>query len=57
LGTKWSGIITGCLVVVCATRGMLVALLGAGLTFVNIGIDEVADPRLRIEGKRGHRPE
>jgi peptide/nickel transport system permease protein len=33
--------------------GAFVALLGAGLTFINIGIDEIADPRLRIEGKRG----
>lgn len=32
--------------------GVFIALLGAGLTFVNIGIDEIADPRLRNLGRR-----
>lgn len=29
--------------------GLCIALLGAGLTFINFGIDEIADPRLRNE--------
>jgi peptide/nickel transport system permease protein len=29
--------------------GLCIALLGAGLAFINFGIDEIADPRLRIE--------
>lgn len=36
--------------------GACVALLGAGLTFLNIGIDEISDPRLRSEKKRVKRP-
>ncbi|GLV53486.1 hypothetical protein KDH_03390 [Dictyobacter sp. S3.2.2.5] len=32
--------------------GACVVLLGAGLTFINIGIDEVADPRLRQHRRR-----
>lgn len=31
--------------------GMCIALLGAGLAFVNFGIDEIANPRLRSEPK------
>ncbi|QBD76966.1 ABC transporter permease [Ktedonosporobacter rubrisoli] len=29
--------------------GVCIALLGAGLTFINLGLDEIADPRLRSE--------
>ncbi|GHO65316.1 hypothetical protein KSC_042080 [Ktedonobacter sp. SOSP1-52] len=29
--------------------GLCIALLSAGLTFINIGLDEIADPRLRSE--------
>ena len=29
--------------------GLCIAILGAGLAFVNFGIDEIANPRLRIE--------
>ena len=32
--------------------GIGMGLLAAGLTFVNLGLDEVADPRLRRESKR-----
>ncbi|HEX4207763.1 MAG TPA: ABC transporter permease [Ktedonobacteraceae bacterium] len=35
-----------------APPGICIALLAAGLTFINLGLDEVADPRLRNEGKR-----
>jgi peptide/nickel transport system permease protein len=28
---------------------MCIALLGAGLALINFGIDEVANPRLRVE--------
>ncbi len=31
--------------------GLCIALLGAGLTFINYGIDEIANPRLRREPK------
>lgn len=31
--------------------GLCIALLGAGLAFINYGIDEIADPRLRSEPK------
>jgi peptide/nickel transport system permease protein len=31
--------------------GLCIALLGAGLTFINFGIDEIANPRLRREPK------
>jgi peptide/nickel transport system permease protein len=31
--------------------GLCIALLGAGLAFVNFGMDEIADPRLRAETK------
>lgn len=31
--------------------GLCIALLGAGLAFVNFGMDEIADPRLRAEPK------
>lgn len=31
--------------------GLCIALLGAGLAFVNFGMDEIADPRLRRERK------
>jgi peptide/nickel transport system permease protein len=31
--------------------GLCIALLGAGLAFVNFGMDEIADPRLRSEPK------
>jgi len=31
--------------------GLCIALLGAGLAFINYGIDEVANPRLRREPK------
>lgn len=31
--------------------GLCIALLGAGLAFINFGIDEIADPRLRSEPK------
>ncbi|GCE28500.1 hypothetical protein KDA_39840 [Dictyobacter alpinus] len=37
--------------------GVCVALLGAGLTFINIGIDEVADPRLRKQRKSRSDPQ
>ena len=29
--------------------GACIAILGAGLSLINFGIDEIADPRLRIE--------
>lgn len=32
--------------------GLCIAILGAALTFVNFGIDEIANPRLRNETKR-----
>lgn len=32
--------------------GVCIMLLGGGLTFINLGIDEFADPRLRNETKR-----
>lgn len=32
--------------------GLCVAVLCAGLTFINFGIDELANPRLRSEGRR-----
>jgi len=32
--------------------GLCIAVLGAGLAFINFGIDEVADPRLRVESER-----
>jgi peptide/nickel transport system permease protein len=32
--------------------GFCVALLGAGLAFINFGIDELANPRLRKERKQ-----
>jgi peptide/nickel transport system permease protein len=35
--------------------GLCVAFLCAGLAFINFGIDELANPRLRNEGKRGKR--
>ncbi len=28
--------------------GLCIAILGAGLTFINFGMDEVANPRLRL---------
>ena len=31
--------------------GLCIALLGAGLAFINFGIDEIANPRLRKEPK------
>jgi peptide/nickel transport system permease protein len=31
--------------------GLCIAILGAGLTFINFGIDEIANPRLRSEPK------
>ena len=31
--------------------GLCIAALGAGLTFINFGIDEIANPRLRREAK------
>ena len=31
--------------------GLCIALLGAGLAFINFGIDEIANPRLRTEPK------
>lgn len=31
--------------------GLCIAILGAGLSLINFGIDEVADPRLRSEPK------
>jgi peptide/nickel transport system permease protein len=31
--------------------GLCIALLGAGLAYINFGIDEIADPRLRSEPK------
>src|SRR5438552_2157415 len=34
--------------------GLCIAILGAGLAFVNFGIDEVANPRLRTEPKSKH---
>ena len=36
--------------------GLCVALLCAGLTFINFGIDELANPRLRVERPRRKRP-
>ena len=30
--------------------GLCIAVLGAGLAFINFGIDEIANPRLRKEG-------
>jgi peptide/nickel transport system permease protein len=30
--------------------GACIAVLGAGLSLINFGIDEIADPRLRVEG-------
>jgi peptide/nickel transport system permease protein len=39
-----------------AAPGLCIALLGAGLALINFGIDEVANPRLRSEGRpRGSR--
>jgi len=35
-----------------APPGLCIALLGAGLALMNFGIDEVADPRLRVERPR-----
>ncbi len=32
--------------------GLCIALLGATLTFINFGIDEIANPRLRKEPKQ-----
>ena len=32
-----------------APPGICIALLGAGLSLINFGIDEIADPRLRVE--------
>jgi peptide/nickel transport system permease protein len=32
--------------------GLCIALLGAGLAFMNFGIDEIANPRLRKESKQ-----
>lgn len=32
--------------------GLGIALLGAGLTFINLGLDEIADPRLRSLSRR-----
>ncbi len=34
--------------------GLCIAVLGAGLAFINFGIDEVANPRLRTEPKSKH---
>ncbi|MFL5628710.1 MAG: ABC transporter permease, partial [Ktedonobacteraceae bacterium] len=31
--------------------GVCISLLGAGLAFINFGIDEIANPRLRKEEK------
>jgi peptide/nickel transport system permease protein len=31
--------------------GLFIAILGAGLAFINFGIDEIANPRLRTEPK------
>lgn len=31
--------------------GLCIAILGAGLVFINFGIDEIANPRLRNEGR------
>jgi peptide/nickel transport system permease protein len=31
--------------------GLCIAILGAALTFVNFGIDEIANPRLRRESE------
>ena len=31
--------------------GLCIAILGAGLAFINFGIDEIANPRLRKESK------
>lgn len=36
--------------------GLCVAVLCAGLTFINFGIDELANPRLRVERPRRKRP-
>jgi peptide/nickel transport system permease protein len=38
-----------------APPGLAIALLGAGLALLNFGIDEVADPRLRLAKRRGLR--
>jgi peptide/nickel transport system permease protein len=35
--------------VVVYSPGACIAILGAGLSLINFGIDEIADPRLRIE--------
>ncbi|HET9920054.1 MAG TPA: ABC transporter permease [Ktedonobacteraceae bacterium] len=35
--------------------GLCIALLGAGLAFINFGIDEIADPRLRSEPQQKRR--
>jgi len=35
-----------------APPGLCIALLGAGLALLNFGIDEVADPRLRVSRRR-----
>jgi len=32
--------------------GLCIALLGSGLILLNFGIDEIADPRLRLKGRR-----
>lgn len=38
-----------------APPGLCIALLGAGLALLNFGIDEVADPRLRLMSRRAPR--
>ena len=35
-----------------APPGICIALLGAGLALLNFGVDEIADPRLRVENQR-----
>jgi peptide/nickel transport system permease protein len=36
--------------------GLCIAVLGAGLTLINFGIDEIADPRLRSSTKKSKMP-